>query len=114
MLPFGSYRTISLCCHFILTTFLVWTRYPSIQISLRSDHSSVDYRKTEDSYLALIAWGIILLIMEFLMLPITYDKLYFRNVINFGLDWAACFFIAWIVLDGLSWRTYIYIFVFCV
>jgi hypothetical protein len=30
------------------------------------------------------------------------------------LDVVASFFIAWIILDGLEWLTYVYIFVFCV
>lgn len=114
MIDFASVRLWALCSHFILTTFLFWTRYQSIRMTLSSTQSDADYTAAENSYLALLSLGIFLLVMEFLMLPFNYNKLTFRAAIGVGLDAAACFFISWMVLDALAWQTYIYIFVFCV
>lgn len=36
------------------------------------------------------------------------------GAVKLFLDIVASFFIAWIILDGLEWLTYVYIFVFCV
>lgn len=114
MIEFASLRLWSLCLHFCLTTFLIWTRSPAVRVAMTTGQSNSDFTHYENSYLTIIAFGIILLAVQFLMLPFSYNKVTFRAVMALGLDFAACFFIAWMVLDGLSWHTYIYILVFCV
>lgn len=111
---FHQLRYVLLMCHFILTTFLVWTRYPSIQITLPPNYSHLRYNVRDDSYISLIALGIVFLLLQFFMLPATFGKLSFRQVMAMAADVVGIFFITWIILDGLSWQTYIYIFIFCV
>jgi hypothetical protein len=96
------------------TTFLIWTRYPSVQITLKPNYSSTDYKFAEDSYLGLLSFAVLLLSFQICILPLSIGKLSFRSVFNSGLDAAAVFFNCWTALDGLGWDTYIYIFVFCV
>jgi hypothetical protein len=113
-ISFPSLRLLALITHFVFTTGLVWTRYDSLQVTLRASASKSDYDKIESSYLGLISFGLILLLVEMLM-----DVAAPRNVSLFGaiklfLNIVGSFFVAWIILDGLEWLTYVYIFVFCV
>lgn len=114
LFQFDSFRFYLLFLHLLSITFLTWTRYPSIQIRLSPNYSSQDYTNAENSYLGLIAFGIILTIFQMSILPFNYGKLSFRAVWNMSSDIAAIFWNLWIALDGLGWDTYIYIFVFCV
>jgi hypothetical protein len=111
---FDSFRIYVLLMHLVSITFLIWTRYPSVQVTLGPNYSSGDYKFREDSYLGLIAWGIMLVLFQLSILPFSIGKLSFRSVFNMALDISAIFFNFWIALDALGWDTYIYIFVFCV
>ena len=100
--------------HFLMTTVLYWTRFPSVSIGLPANYSKEKYEEEENAYLTVISLGLIFLLGQFVMLPVHYEKLYFRNVINLALDIAAIFFNFWIAFDGLHWHTYVFIFIFCV
>lgn len=111
---FDSWRLYILILHLLSTTLLIWTRYPSIQITLKPNYSSLEYHKHEDAYISLIAFAIMLILFQTCILPFHIGKLSFRAVWNLSSDVAAIFFNVWIALDGLGWDTYIYIFIFCV
>lgn len=113
-IPFPSLQLIALMSHFLLTTGLVWTRYDSLQITLKASANRSDYSTIDRSYTGLIAMGIIALIFEMIMTTASTKRVSLFGAIKLFLDVVACFFISWIILDGLEWRTYIYIFVFCV
>jgi hypothetical protein len=84
-----------------------------VQITLGPHYTSEEYKFSEDSYVGLISWGIILVLFQLSILPFSIGKLSFRAVFNLACDCSAIFFNFWIALDGLGWDTYIYIFVFC-
>ncbi len=110
----SSIRIFTLLVHFLITLCLIWTRYPAVAITMSPGYSSNQYHKAENSYLAVISFSIILIILEFAMIPVNYGKVYFRTIISLSLDLAAIFFDGWIILDGLSWKSYVPIFIVCV
>ena len=100
--------------HFVLTTGLIWTRIDSIQITLKASADKLDYNSINNSYLALISFGLIFLAIEMLMFLMAPHHISLFEALKLFMDMVGCFFIAWIILDGLEWLTYVYIFVFCV
>jgi len=76
-----------------------------------SDH---EFKIMNQQYLGLIGFGLIALVFQMLFLSFAPDQITLATMLHLGADCAACFWISWIVLDGLDWRTYVYIFVFCV
>lgn len=114
LLSFSSLRLLSLFGHFLLTTFLFWTRQPSIAVTLNLTSTQDDFIYAENSYLALLSFALFLLIIELFTMLFNIERYSFRSVLFVGLNFAAMFFIAWIALEGLSWETYMYIFIFCV
>jgi hypothetical protein len=113
-LPFASLRLIALMSHFVLTTALLWTKFDSLQVTLKANASKHDYESINSSYTGLIASSLIALLFEMMWTTATAKNVSLSGTIQLFMDIVGCFFIAWIVLDGLSWTTYIYIFVFCV
>lgn len=113
-IPFASLQLLALMSHFILTTGLVWTRYDCLQVTLKASANRSDYDTINRSYTGLISVGIIALVFEMIMTTASTKRVSLFGAIKLFMDLVACFFISWIILDGLDWRTYIYIFVFCV
>lgn len=113
-IPFASLQMLALMSHFILTTGLVWTRYDCLQVTLKASANRSDYDTINRSYTGLISVGIIALLFEMVMTTASTKRVSLFGAIKLFMDLVACFFISWIILDGLDWRTYIYIFVFCV
>jgi len=113
-IPFASLQLLALMSHFILTTGLVWTRYDCLQVTLKASANRSDYDTINRSYTGLISVGIIALLFEMVMTTASTKRVSLFGAIKLFMDLVACFFISWIILDGLDWRTYIYIFVFCV
>jgi hypothetical protein len=114
LIAFSTFKVFSWISHFIATTCLYWTRYPSVQIILGPDYSDSLYLAQESSYMSVISLGLIFLIFQGLALPFEQNKLHILSVLGCALDLSAIFFIIWIVLDGLAWTTYSYIFCSCV
>lgn len=113
-LSFPSIRLYALLSHFIMTCSLLWTRFDSIQVTLHSGYTKSDYKEKEDIYVGLVAFGLALLSAQLFMFATSYYQVNIEATLHLVLDVTACFFIAWIVMDGLDWRTYIYILCFCV
>lgn len=113
-LSFSSIRFLSLLSHLILTFFLLWSKYDPLMVTLKSGYTAQDYTNIEDRFTGLIGFGIASLIFEVIMILLVPYHISFFNAIKLLLDIIGSFFICWIVLDGLSWKTYIYILVFCV
>lgn len=107
-------RVTSLLSHFLLTTGLYWTKFDSIQVSMYDYTSDHEYKIMNQQYTGLISFGIILLIFQTLVLLFNPDEINLGTMLHLGADLSACFWISWIILDGLDWKTYVYIFVFCV
>lgn len=93
---------------------LYWTRFDSIQVAMVDYKSDHEYLIANRQYRNLIIFGLIFLIIEFLSYGFTYETINILCMMHLFLDIVGCFTISWIILDGLDWRTYIYIFVFCV
>lgn len=106
-------RLFTLYAHILFTAGLYWTKVDCIQISMRDINDDNEYKQIDRAYSGLLSMGIILLIIE-----VAYagneTQVTLRSMIHLFLDAVACIFTSWIALDGLSWTTYIYIFVFCV
>jgi hypothetical protein len=83
-------------------------------VTLKATATRADYNEIEGSYLSLISFGLISLALEMLMTMIAPHHITLFGTLKLFLDVVATFFIAWIILDGLEWLTYVYIFVFCV
>ena len=111
-LPF--LRVLFLLSHFVLTCFLYWTKFSSLQVTMlsnyRDDHH---YKIINQQYTGLMSFGLIVLIIEALIVCCSEEAITFGSTMHLFLDMVACFFISWIVLDGLDWQTYVYIFFFC-
>ena len=114
ILSFNSLRITSLIIHFIATTFLLWTPYDSIGVTLSPNYSSSAYRSRRITYFGIIALGLLLMIFEFLFMVLNGFEISLLAVLHLGADLAGIFFVIWIFLDGLEWQTYIYILCFCV
>lgn len=111
---FHALRITALFLHFVLTTALYWTKFQSVNVTLKPNYSNDEYLRKEASYETVISLGIILLSLQGAMLFFDQGKLRLKDVFGIASDLAAAFFILWIILDGLGWDTYIYIFSFCV
>ncbi len=112
-LSFPTLRLIVMYCHFIATTSLLWTKYDSLQVTLPSDATISDYNTIEESYSGLVAFGLFLIISELVIFSFNYNELTFNSAMHLLLDIIGTFFVLWIMLDGLDWKTYIYVLVFC-
>ncbi|KAJ1405509.1 hypothetical protein B484DRAFT_214744 [Ochromonadaceae sp. CCMP2298] len=110
----SSLRLLALTVHFLLTTFLFWTRFDSLQVTLKPRATYHDYNVIDSHYQGIISFGLALLTFEIAFETATAGNVSFFLLMKLVLDLVACFFVAWIALDGLDWKTYIYILVFCV
>jgi hypothetical protein len=72
-----------------------------------------DFNEVNDTYGGLVAFGLFLIIVELLMFLMNWKEKTFSSAMHLLLGVIGCFFNLWIALDGLDWRTYIYIVVFC-
>ena len=113
-LSFSSLRLIALISHFILTTALLWTKFDCIMVGLKPGFTLTQYQQVESQFNGLISFGIVSLIFEIIMIMLAPHQISLFDAIKLFLDVLATFIIAWIVLDGLHWKTYIFILVFCV
>lgn len=111
---FHSLRILALFGHFVATTALFWTSDQCVHVTLKPNYSNTKFESTKSGYQTVISLGIILLSLETLLVYLDQGHLRFKDVFCFGCDVAATFFILWMILDGLGWDTYVYIFSFCV
>ena len=105
-----SYRIFALFIHFIFTVALFWTKVDSVQVATQDTSTREEYSEVYDN---LISFGIACLIIKALCLSINISYISFSTCIHLALDVIGAFFVLWISLDGLTWQTYIVIFVFC-
>ncbi len=110
---FSTLRIIFMFTHFVLTSCLLWTKQDSLQVTLSFKDGHLDYKNIENQYDGLISFGLFLIVAEFVVFAYNHGTKSFSSAIHLLLDIIASFFIAWIILDGLDWRTYIYILSFC-
>lgn len=110
---FQSLRVFAFLAHFVATSFLVWTRHDSVSVTV-APLDSAGYAFADDQYLGLIGAGLTLLAIRLLLMPGVFVVLSLGSGLELALDCLATFFVAWIVLDGLAWTTYLYVFGFCV
>lgn len=113
ILSFESLRTIAFILHFFVTTILFWTPYDSIAVSLHLQHTSHDYELTRQRFIGVIVFGITLLSIRGVIMNFEIHLVSLKTVINLCADCIATYFIIWTIIDGLDWRTYIYVVVFC-
>lgn len=107
-------RIITLFTHALFTTGLYWTKFDSIQVTLRSGvDNNASYKFADQSYTGLIFIALLCLFIELFYAGLEI-QITVWSVLHLFLDFVACLFTAWIALDGLPWTTYSYIFVFCV
>lgn len=105
-------RSFSLFAHILLTTVLYWTKFDCIQVTLSPQSSDLDYSRADETLTGLLSVSIIFLLLE-VVFRAAEIHVTLWTIIHVFLDSCACFFITWIVLDGLAWETYIYVFFFC-
>ena len=107
------FRWYALVLHFFLTTVLLWTKIDSIQVSIyyldNAGYSTANYQ-----YEGMIVSAIVILILRAFFLILEGNRLSLAGSLVLMTDVLACFFVAWIILDGLIWTTYGYVFFFCV
>lgn len=107
-----SIRSFSLFAHILLTTVLYWTKFDCIQVTLSPQSSDLAYSRADETLTGLLSVSIIFLLLE-VVFRAAEIHVTLWTLIHLFLDSCACFFITWIVLDGLAWETYIYVFFFC-
>ena len=110
---FQSLRVFAFLAHLVSTSFLVWTRQDSVSVTV-APLDSAAYSSADAQYLAVIGAGLALLVLRLLLMPGVFTVLSLGSGLELILDSLAAFFVAWIVLDGLAWKTYLFIFGFCV
>ncbi len=113
LLSFQSIRILAILSHFLVTTVLLWTREDSIKISLDAYYELQHYNELRDRYVSIIGIALVGLLWKVVSFALTYQKISLLSAVNVFFDLIGCFFVIWIVLDGLEWVNYIYIFVFC-
>lgn len=106
-------RVFALISHFLLTTGLYWTKFDSLQVNMADFTDNHEYVIIDSQYTGLVSFGLIALMLQTVFLLSSPDTIVLGSVLHLAADCAACFWISWIILDGLDWQTYIYIFVFC-
>lgn len=111
---FSSLRCFALITHFTLTPVLIWTRFDSVTVSLKPKYTRGDYGEAEEAYLGLLGFGVTMLVLRLLFFSFSYHHVTIGTVMQLFMDVLGAFFVAWIAVDGLDWRNYIYILVFCV
>ena len=102
-----SLRIFALFSHFIMTTFLVWVKFDSIQVMSESNHQ---YATNEWQYELVVVLGLIILIFKFFFLGFVDKQVSFSSCINLALDCFGTVFITWMLIDGWDWRSYVVIF----
>lgn len=105
-------RIFPLFSHILLTSVLYWTKFDSIQVTLSSRSDNVGYRLANESYTGVISVSLVFLIFQMICLGLEV-RITLWTILHIFLDVCACTFITWIILDGLSWNIFIYVFVFC-
>ena len=105
-------RSFCLFAHILLTTVLYWTKLDSIQVTLSSSANDLANIEADETFTGLLSISIIFLLLE-VVFRAAEIQITLGTLIHVFLDSCACFFITWIVLDGLAWETYIYVFFFC-
>lgn len=105
-------RIFPLFSHILLTTVLYWTKFDSIQVTLSFPSDKSAYQFADESYTGLISVSLIFLIFQVVCLGLEV-RVTLWTILHIFLDICACTFVTWIILDGLSWETYVYIFTFC-
>ena len=74
------------------TTILLWTPYDPIQVTLSVNEGEDIYRLVRIKYQGLVAFGLVLLIMEFFFMMVNGFEISFLTTIHIGLDLAGFFF----------------------
>lgn len=97
--------------HLIVTIALIWTKFDSIASTVYFTDNDA-YNTANNAYVGTVAMSVIFLLLRFALLPLQ-RKPSIVNVISLATDGCALFFILWIILDGLPWYSYLYVFVFC-
>lgn len=113
-LSFNSLRAFALIFHLFFTIVLLTNKYDCISVTLDADFSRHQYTSTRRRFEGLLATGLILLALQFVLIGTSTNERTFAGTLNLLLDAIAAFFLIWMILDGLSWHTYIYILTFCV
>jgi len=99
--------------HFILTVMLLWTKIDSIQSDMFY-YDSARYKDNHDTYEGMIISAVVMLMVRSIFLAFECNRVTLFGTLILGLDLLACFFLVWIIVDGLIWTQYSYIFGFCV
>ena len=107
-------RLFSLFSHLLFTTVLFYTKVDSIKVTLNPFvNNDADYRRADVSYTGLIAVAVILLLVE-VGYAAGESRITWATMVHVFLDFIACLFTSWIILDGLPWNLYVPVWVFCV
>jgi len=114
VLKFPEIRMFALMSHFILTIALLWTKFDPIQVSMNDPRDTDLYVQYERSYSTLISFGLVGLFFQFVFIISSRNRITALAALHVFLDFIACFFISWVILDGLDWREYGWILTFCV
>lgn len=114
IISFQSLRVFTFIIHFFLTTVLLWTPFDSISTNLLPMYSQHDYVLSRERFTGVIAFGLTLLCIRGIVILSDLQILSLRTLISLIADSLSSFVITWIIIDGLDWKTYIFIVVFCV
>eukprot|EP01041_Mallomonas_annulata_P001177 gene1177-2289_t len=104
-------RIITLFTHFLITTFIVWVHIDQIQIVTPSDS---EYKTYADTLQNLCFAALVLLGIELLLMGFVFRISLFSMCIHISLDILGSFLTLWMILDGLDWRIYPFVFIVCV
>ena len=114
LIDVNSLRAFALISHFFITIVLLYCDFDSVAVTLRSNATQNDFDEARFQFRALMSAGLVFLLLRAYHVGYDTNTLTFIGVMSCALDLLAAFLIAWMIVDGLDWRMYIYLFVFCV
>jgi hypothetical protein len=116
MVDITNRRIYAATTHLFITCVLFWTRFPSVHIALTIDHadSQSTFNRYDNEFKSLIQAGVVFQVVNMLFLFMLHDKVSLSSTFMGVMDVTGAFFTLWMILDGLVFYNYHWIFWFCV
>ena len=108
-------RVLALTIHLISTGMLIWTKFDPIHVAMIDINDNEEFDSINTSYMSLLAFAVIFIVFQLaFFLGRSPSVITLGSVMHLCLDFLASFFNFWIALDGLSWFTYLNVWLLCV
>jgi hypothetical protein len=111
----STLRILAATIHLISTGMLIWTKFDSIQVAMKDINDNEEFNTINNSFMTLLGFAVFFILFQLaFFLGKTPTIITLASVTHLALDVLACFMNFWIILDGLSWITYLTVWLICV